>query len=109
MNFIIYHVCMRPFLESSEIALKELEATGELKWTSDLARIPKEHGVTNVYAELGTTFANSPVTYPRLTAAILGTLIEGMGVDHILWGTDPVFYGSILKRDASICSYRRRL
>ncbi|MGI9410873.1 MAG: amidohydrolase family protein [Hyphomicrobiaceae bacterium] len=94
MNFIIYHSCMRPFLEPSEIALKEFEATGELKWASDLARIPQEHGVTNVYAELGTTFANSAVTDPRLAAALLGTLIKGMGVDHIVWGTDSVFYGS---------------
>lgn len=94
MNFIIYHSCMRPFLEPSEIMLKEFEQTGELKWASDLARIPQEHGVTNVYAELGTTFANSAVTDPRLAAAILGTLIKGMGVDHIVWGTDSVFYGS---------------
>ncbi|MGI9525077.1 MAG: hypothetical protein ACR2PG_25900 [Hyphomicrobiaceae bacterium] len=83
MNFIIFHSCMWPFLESFEIALKETEATGELKWANDPARIPQEHGVTKIYAELGTAFANSPVTYPRLAAAILGTLIEGMGVDHI--------------------------
>lgn len=94
MNFIIYHSCMRPFLEPSEIMLKEFEETGELKWASDLARIPEEHGVTNVYAELGTTFANSCVTDPRLAAAVLGTLIKGLGVDHIVWGTDSVFYGS---------------
>ncbi len=94
MNFIIYHSGMRPFLEDPTAMLESFEATGELQWASDLARIPEEHGVSNVYAELGTTFANSCVTHPRLAAATLGTLIKGMGADHIVWGTDSVFYGS---------------
>ena len=94
INFIIYHSGMRPFLEDPSAVLDEFEATGELKWASDLARIPEEHGVTNVYGELGTTFANSCVTHPRLAAAVLGTLIKGLGVDKIVWGTDSVFYGS---------------
>lgn len=94
INFIIYHSCMRPFLETPDAMLAEFEATGELKWGSDLARIPAEHGVSNVYAELGTTFANSATANPRLAAALLGTLIKGMGVDHVVWGTDSVFYGS---------------
>jgi len=94
INFIIYHSGMRPFLEDPTDVLAEFEATGELKWASDLARIPEEHGVINVYAELGTTFANSCVTHPRLAAGMLGTLIKGMGADKIVWGTDSVFYGS---------------
>ncbi|MGH7369727.1 MAG: amidohydrolase family protein, partial [Candidatus Methylomirabilaceae bacterium] len=31
---------------------------------------------------------------PRLCAGLLGTLIKGMGVEHVLWGTDSVWYGS---------------
>ena len=34
----------------------------------------------NVYAELGTCFANTAVTHPRLAAAMLGTLIKGRRV-----------------------------
>ena len=34
------------------------------------------------------------MTNPRLAAALLGTLIKGMGADHVLWGTDSVWYGS---------------
>ncbi len=94
INFIIYHSGMRPFLEDPTAVLEGFEATGELQWASDLARIPEEHGVTNVYGELGTTFANSCVTHPRLAAAVLGTLIKGLGADKIVWGTDSVFYGS---------------
>ena len=94
MNFIIYHACLRPAFELPDQALAEFEATGEIKWASDLARIPEKHGVNNVYAELGTCFANSATANPRFAAALLGTLIKGLGADHVVWGTDSVWYGS---------------
>ena len=65
-----------------------------MKWASDLAKIPAEHGVTNVYGEIGTTFANSAVAHPRFCAAFIGTLVKGLGADHVVWGSDTVWYGS---------------
>ena len=94
INFVMYHSALRPFLELPEAELQHFEQTGEIRWASDLARIPQEHGVSNVYAELGTAFANSAVANPRFCAAFVGTLIKGMGADHVLWGTDSVWYGS---------------
>jgi hypothetical protein len=61
---------------------------------SDLARIPEDYGVTNVYGEIGTSFANTVVTHPRLAAGMIGTLLRGLGHDHLLWGTDSTWYGS---------------
>ncbi|MCL2430379.1 MAG: amidohydrolase family protein [Alphaproteobacteria bacterium] len=94
MNFVIYHSALRPFLEAPDQAFAEFEATGRMKWASDLADIPQRFGVTNVYAEIGSAFANSAVAHPKFCAAFVGTLIKGMGVDHVLWGTDSVWYGS---------------
>ena len=94
INFVMYHAALRPFLETPDADLAEFEKTGNIQWASDLARIPKEHGVSNVYAELGTAFANSAVASPRFAAALVGTLIKGMGADHVVWGTDSVWYGS---------------
>ena len=94
MTFIIYHAGLRPFLELPDQAWAEFEATGRMKWASDLADIPAEHGVTNVYAEIGTTFANSAVAHPKFSAAFIGTLVKGMGADHVVWGSDTVWYGS---------------
>ena len=94
INFVIYHGCLRPFLELPDAALAEFEATGEIAWASDLARVPEEHGVDNVYAELGTSFANSATANPRFAAALLGTYIKHMGADHVIWGTDSLWYGS---------------
>src|SRR5262249_59626494 len=53
-----------------------------------------KYGVSNVYGELGTSFANSAVANPRFAAAFVGTLIRGMGFDHVVWGSDSLWYGS---------------
>ena len=79
MTFVIYHSALRPFLELPAQAWSEFESTGRIKWASDLAELPEKFGVTNVHAELGTCFANSAVAHPRFAAALLGTLIKGLG------------------------------
>ena len=94
MNFVIYNSALRAFLELPNQAWAEFEQTGRIQWATDLAEIPQKFGVTNVYAELGTSFANSAVAHPKFCAALVGTLIKGMGVDHVMWGTDSVWYGS---------------
>ena len=94
LNFIIYHSACQPFLELPDPQLELFEQTGEIRWATDLARIPEEFGVSNVYAELGTVFANCCVTHPRLAAGLVGTLIKGMGADHVIWGSEAPFYGS---------------
>ena len=94
LNFVIYHGGLRAFLESPKDSLAKFEQTGEIEWASDLARIPEEYGVSNVYAEMGTSFANSATADPRFAAAVVGTWIKGLGADHVVWGTDSVLYGS---------------
>jgi predicted TIM-barrel fold metal-dependent hydrolase len=94
INFVIYHSALRAFLEDPDQDLAEFERTGHIRWVSDLARIPSEHGVSNVYADLGTCFAISATTNPRFCAAMMGTLVKGLGWDHVFWGTDSVWYGS---------------
>jgi predicted TIM-barrel fold metal-dependent hydrolase len=94
INFVIYHAALRAFLEKPDAVLNEFEQTGRIKWATDLAEIPAKFGVSNVYAEIGTAFATCAVASPRFAAAFMGTLIRGMGADHVLWGSDSVWYGS---------------
>ncbi|MEM7250034.1 MAG: amidohydrolase family protein [Pseudomonadota bacterium] len=94
MNFVIYHGCFRPFLEKPDATLAEFEKSGTIDWSTQLSRIPEEHGVDNVYAELGTAFATCATANPRLAAALVGTFIKGMGANRVVWGTDSVWYGS---------------
>ncbi|HKC10347.1 MAG TPA: amidohydrolase family protein [Methylomirabilota bacterium] len=94
LNFVIYHGALRPFLEKPDDALAEFDKTGRIQWATDLAEIPAKYGVKNVYGEVGTAFANSAVANPRFAAAFVGTLVRGLGSDHVLWGTDSLWYGS---------------
>jgi uncharacterized protein len=94
LNFVIYHGALRPFLEKPDEALTEFDRSGRIQWATDLAEIPAKYGVKNVYGEVGTAFANSAVANPRFAAAFVGTLIRGLGADHVVWGTDSLWYGS---------------
>ena len=94
LNFVMYHAALRPFMDKLDVEAKAFEQTGRIDWVSDLAAIPKKHNVKNVYAEIGTAFASVVITNPRLAAGMLGQLIKEMGADHVIWGTDAVWYGS---------------
>ena len=90
----MYHGALRPFLEDPSYELDLFEKTGEIRWVTDLAKIPQKTGVNNVYGELGTTFATSAVANPRFAAAVVGSLVNGLGADRVVWGSDSVWYGS---------------
>jgi predicted TIM-barrel fold metal-dependent hydrolase len=74
--------------------LTEFEQTGRIKWATELAEIPSKYGVSNVYGEVGTSFATCATADPRFAAAFMGTLVRGLGADHVIWGSDSVWYGS---------------
>ncbi len=100
LNFIIYHGAYR-FAGGGDPAdaLAQFEQTGRVEWVTDLAEIPGKYGVSNVYADLGQLFALTTVAQPRLTAALMGMLVRGMGADHVIWGTDAVWTGRAAMAD----------
>ena len=96
IRFVIYHSAYR-WVGGGNVArdgYAQFEKTGRVEWTSDLADIPGKFGVSNVYADLGQIFAQTTVVEPRLCAALMGMLVKGMGVDHVVWGTDAVWTGA---------------
>ena len=95
LNFIIYHSGWRWTGPSApKSAWEHFEKTGRIEWVTDLAEIPGKYGVTNVYGDLGQLFAWTTTANPRLGAAVMGTLVKGLGADHVVWGTDSVWTGS---------------
>ena len=94
LNFVIYHSAYRHVGGDPAVALAEFERTGRISWTSDLADIPAQFGVSNVYGDVGQLFATTLVAQPRVCAALMGTLVKGLGADHVNWGTDAVWTGS---------------
>jgi predicted TIM-barrel fold metal-dependent hydrolase len=94
LNFLVYHSAYRWIGAAPAEGMDEFDKTGRSSWTSDLAEIPEKYGVTNVYGDLGQLFAWTTVAEPRLAAALMGTLVKGLGADHVLWGTDAVWTGA---------------
>lgn len=95
LNFIIYHSGYRHAGGGNPAqGMAEFDRTGRSDWVSDLADIPAKYGVTNVYGDLGQLFAHSTVVQPRLAAGLMGTLVKGLGVSNVVWGTDAVWTGA---------------
>jgi len=96
-NFIIYHSCIRPGFWVLN-ALNDIrsgvlrEGVPDILWTTEFAVLAAP--LPNVYAEIGTTFASSVITFPTVCAHILGQLLKFMGEDRIMFGSDTVWYGS---------------
>ena len=97
LNFITYHACIQPafFMYDSleEIKAGKLrQGVPDISWTTEYAILVAPF--KNVYAEIGTTFASSVVTFPTVAAHIMGQLMKFMGPDRIVFGSDSVWYGS---------------
>src|SRR5262249_56869726 len=75
-------------------AWAQLHRPGRVDWVTDLADIPQQYGVNNVYGDLGQIYAHSTMAEPRVCAFMMGALIKGMGADHVCWGTDSLWTGA---------------
>jgi hypothetical protein len=95
LNFVIYHSAYRWVggVQPAE-GRAQWERTGRVEWVNDLAEIPAQYGVKNVYGDLGQIFAWTSAAEPRLAAFIMGTLVKGLGADHVVWGTDSLWTGA---------------
>lgn len=95
INFIIYHAGMKHMMALLPPGESGIDADGYLPWTTDLVRIKQEHPeLTNIYPELGAVFGHSVVTHPEICGHLLGQLIGAYGADHVIWGTDCIWWGS---------------
>jgi predicted TIM-barrel fold metal-dependent hydrolase len=97
LNFITYHACIQPpfFLYDSlqEVRSGRLrDGVPDISWTTEYAQLMAP--LRNTYAEIGTTWASSIVTFPTVAAHIMGQLMKYMGPDRIVFGSDSVWYGS---------------
>lgn len=95
LTFIAYHAGFRS-LESGLVAAGDgFQRTDRVDWVTDLCEIRRRNpGLTNIYAELGSTFGMTVISSPLLCGHILGMLIRDLGADHVLWGTDSIWWGS---------------
>jgi uncharacterized protein len=91
LDFLVYHSGFRGTASIEQVFAK----TGEIPWTTEFCRMKeREPAISNIYMELGSTFAQLVTTHPLICAHLLGQLIRSFGVDRVLWGTDSIWYGT---------------
>jgi uncharacterized protein len=71
-----------------------IDADGNIPWTTEFCKQIRESGVKNIYLELGAVFGHSVVTHPEVCGHLLGQVIAAVGADHVIWGTDSIWWGS---------------
>ena len=96
-NFVIYHSAIKH--GTNEKDYRELNkydpTTGDFEWHSVLMDIKKRNPkMNNVYCEIGSFFNILAVTDPELCMHGMGKNIKNYGSDHVIWGTDCLWWGS---------------
>ena len=95
LNFIVYHSGMQHMQATLPPGKSGLDENGYIPWTTDMCKARMEDPeLTNVYMELGTVFAFSVITHPEVAGHLLGQIIQAYGADHVIWGTDCIWWGS---------------
>jgi uncharacterized protein len=91
ISFLVYHSGFK-----SSVSIEETFArSGNIPWTSEFCRMKRaEPAIGNIYMELGSTFGQLVITHPETCAHLLGEIIGAFGADHVLWGTDSIWYGT---------------
>jgi len=95
LNFLIYHAGLKGVRDAMPAVQDNFRTVRDVPWVSDLCAMRKRNPkMTNVYMDLGTTFGMTAITQPALCAYMLGLMIDAFGEDHVLWGTDSIWWGS---------------
>jgi uncharacterized protein len=86
LDFVAYHAGL--------LRVGSTDTSPEVPWTSEFCRMKKATTLKNIYMELGSTFGQLVTTNPTACAHLLGQVIDAFGADHVLWGTDSIWYGT---------------
>jgi uncharacterized protein len=87
IDFLVYH--------SGLLSVGATTQAADVPWTTEFCQMKQQApGLTNLYMELGSTFGQLVTTNPTACAHLLGQIIRAFGADHVLWGTDAIWYGT---------------
>jgi hypothetical protein len=98
LTFVIYHSAIQhgpsegpEWLEAD----KYDPTTGDFAWHNVLIDIKKRNPkMTNVYPEIGSFFGPLVIANPVVAMHGIGKNIKYYGADHVVWGTDCLWWGS---------------
>lgn len=87
IDFVAYHAGL--------LSVSGTSASADVPWTTEFCQMKKkEPALKNIYMELGSTFGQLVTFNPTACAHLLGQVIDAFGADHVLWGTDSIWYGT---------------
>ena len=96
-NFVVYHSAIKHgssepnWLENN----KYDPTTGDFEWHSVLMDIKKRNpNINNLYCEVGSFFNTLSIVHPEMCMHGMGKNIKYYGSDHVVWGTDCLWWGS---------------
>ena len=86
IDFVLYH---------AGLLTVPRDGSANVPWTTEFCQMKKkEAGLRNIYMELGSTFGQLATNNPTACAHLLGQTVDAFGADHVLWGTDSIWYGT---------------
>jgi predicted TIM-barrel fold metal-dependent hydrolase len=95
LNFVIYHSALQHSPTEPEFASSYDPATGDFSWHDVLMKLKQRNPkINNVYPEIGSSFGTLAVYNPEMCQHLIGRNIKVYGADHVIWGTDCLWWGS---------------
>ena len=96
-NFVVYHSAIQhgPNEPDWQKSNQYDPTTGDFEWHKTLMDIKKRNPkINNVYCEIGSFFGVLVVADPVMAMHGMGKNIKHYGSDHVIWGTDCLWWGS---------------
>jgi len=97
LNFIIYHSAMKHGPGEPEFQDDKFfdPTTGDFAWHDDLMKIKQRNPkMDNVYCEIGSSYGTLAIVHPEMCMHLIGKNVKHYGSDHVIWGTDCLWWGS---------------
>ena len=95
LTFIVYHSAIQHGPNEPEYASSMDPKTGDFAWHNILMDIKKRNPqINNVYPEIGSFFNVLAIADPPMAMHGMGKNIKTYGADHVVWGTDCLWWGS---------------
>lgn len=97
LNFIVYHSALQhgPNEPDWENLNNWDATTGDFSWHNVLMDIGRRNpDVDNIYPEIGSSFGLLAIEHPVMCQHLIGKNIKYFGSDHVIWGTDCIWWGS---------------
>jgi hypothetical protein len=97
LTFVIYHSAIQHGPNEPDWLKNDNydPTTGDFAWHNVLMDIKRRNPkMTNVYPEIGSFFGPLVIADPKLAMHGIGKNIKYYGADHVIWGTDCLWWGS---------------